>query len=274
MQTCYSYQGGDRFEIWPQPVRVTPMTKGLTLFILIGLLIQTGCSTPPRAQRERTAQAHYKLGISYLNDNRFQQAFVEFQKAVEANPKERDARYALGHIYFIQGKMEEAQKEFKIALRSDTDFSEAHNYLGKVYERKGEWEQAISEYKKALKNPKYATPHFAHYNLGIAFINTSNDEGALKEFEEALRIDPSYSPAYQGRGEVYFRNSRYKEAIGAFQQALRLTPDNPDAHYNLGEAFFREGSRDQAREEFEKVIKLAPEGELAKNSKEYLDRLR
>jgi hypothetical protein len=38
-------------------------------------------------------------------------------------------------------------------------------------------------------------------------------------------------------------------------------------------AYFKTDSHHEAKESFEKVVKLAPEGDLAKNSKLYLDRL-
>ncbi len=257
-----------------QSPTMTSMRNSYIIFVsAICLLVATGCSTASQIQRERTAQAHYKLGIAYLNNDELQQAFVEFQKALVSNSKYRDVHYALGHVYFQRGQWEEAKKELITTVKLDPDFAEAHNYLGKVYEKMGKWELAIEEYKKALKNLRYRTPHFAHYNLGLALMNTKDHEGALREFKEAIRIEPSFVIAYQAEGQAYSRLNRYGEAIEAFQQALEFNPSNPEVHFNLGVAYFKEDTRSKAKEAFEKVIELAPEGELSKNSKLYLDRL-
>ena len=156
----------------------------LWLFIVYySLLFLPGCATQAKVQRLKESSAHYKLGVSYLNDQMTQQAFVEFQKAVELNPNERDSHYALGHIFVVQLKYDDADQEFKKALKIESTYSEAYNYLGKVYEQmsrqyeqkgeldkaRGELDKAIRQYRKALDNPTYATPDRAHYNLGVAY---------------------------------------------------------------------------------------------------------
>ncbi|HEY5594356.1 MAG TPA: hypothetical protein VIL61_04265, partial [Nitrospiria bacterium] len=60
----------------------------VALFILAGIFL-SGCSKMSKAERGKNAQAHYKLGIYYLNDNQTQPAFIEFQKAVEISPKDK-----------------------------------------------------------------------------------------------------------------------------------------------------------------------------------------
>jgi tetratricopeptide (TPR) repeat protein len=254
-------------------IRTTVANRVILLVVLTGLLVTTGCGTSSGIKRDQIAEAQYKLGISDLNNGQLQPAFVKFQKALESNPKYRDAHYALGHLYFLRNQLEEAQKEFIATIKLDPDFAEAHNYLGKVYEQKGEWELAIEEYNKALENLQYKTPHFARYNLGIALMNINDHEGALKEFDKAIQVDPSFGGAYQAKGQVYSQLNRYNEAIKAYQQALKLTPNNPVVHFGLGVAYFKTDSHHEAKESFEKVVKLAPEGDLAKNSKLYLDRL-
>ncbi len=47
----------------------------------------------------KNANYHYQMGISYLNDNNIQPAFVELQKALELNPHDKDIHDAIGIIY-------------------------------------------------------------------------------------------------------------------------------------------------------------------------------
>lgn len=252
------------------------------------LLFLVGCATSQsRLKRENEASAHYKLGIAQLNENRTQEAFVEFQKSLEINPRNSDTHYALGHIYYYQGKYPEAIQEFKTVLKLDPENSEAHNYLGKLYEIDKSWDDAIHEYQSALKNPKYATPQFAHYNLGLVYDNKGQFADAVKEFQEALRIDPNFVTALGGSsahivyyeiGQAYASMQKSKEAIEAYQNAIKLIPDYTDAHFGLGVVYFKEGSRQSkqlAKAEFEKVLKSSPDGTiLAKNAKGYLESLK
>lgn len=219
--------------------------------------------------------------MSSLNRGELQAAKVEFEKAVELNPKDRDAHYALGHIYYMWGKQADAEREFKRTLSIDSSFSAAQNYLGKVYEQRKDWDKAIRAYRKALENKKYETPQYAHFNLGIALKHQNRKEEALQEFHEALRVDPSFvvgdSPAaysvYNEIGQMLAGLGRLDEAIGAYQKALALAPNYPEAHYHLGLAYYNGGARDKAKNEFQQVLRLAPDAEVARNSKQYLDLL-
>lgn len=193
--------------------------------VVLFLVVAGGCATASRAEREKMAESHYKIGLTYLNDNLLQQATVEFRKALEVSPKDRDSHYALGHIYYLQEKYDEAQKEFKAALKKDSADSEAHNYLGRAYEKKSQWDEAIRHYKAALKNPSYSTPHYARYNLGIILSHKNDLEGSSKEFEEAVRTAPGYVPAYYQLGLIYSRMGKPKEAAQAFQKVIELAPD-------------------------------------------------
>ena len=244
------------------------------IILMLGLLVDIGCSTQSSAKRKNFGEAHYKLGLSYLNNNQNQQAFVEFQKSIESDPKNRDSHYALGHIYFQQDRLNKAEMAFKETLKLDRKFSEAYNYLGKVYERKGDTKNAILYYRRALKNPKYSTPHFTHYNLGLSLIKEEDTDAALLAFEEALRIEPLFMPARLARGEALNQLERHDEAIKAYSHALDLEPDNPQGHFGLGVALYKGGSKPQAKISFEKALELSPDGNLAEDSKRYLDLLR
>ena len=258
-----------------------PARWSVVLLILVGLSF-SGCSTTSKVQREKTAQAHYKLGIAYLNENppQTQQAFVEFQKAIESNPKDRDSQYALGHIYFTQGKFEEARDSFIKVIQIDSNYPEAHNYLGTVYERLNERDKAIEEYKKALANPQYITPQYSHRNLAMIYLNANEYKSAIKEFKEALGLpppsdDPFFNAlVFNGLGQAYYKDGQYPEAVDAFNNALKIAPDYTEVHFFLGQAYYKTGSGSLAKEEFQRVIHLAPDSELGKKAKQSLELLR
>lgn len=272
--------GRDRFSEkqsrWRQPK--IPFLRAIMLVVALGL---GGC-LGPSAKDVKDAQAHFKLGMSSLNRGEIQPAKVEFEKAIESNPKDRDAHYALGHIYYVWGKFEEAEKALKKTISIDSEFSAAYNYLGKVYEQQKLWNKAVTAYESALSNPKYETPQYAHFNLGIAYKNLGRYDEAINEFYEALRIDPNFvvgetSVAFSVQhelGQVYEKLGRVADAKDSYRKALTLAPNFPEGHFNLAVLYFNEGSKVQAKEEFEAVINLVPDAELAKNSRQYLEALR
>ncbi|HXV12048.1 MAG TPA: type IV pilus biogenesis/stability protein PilW [Burkholderiales bacterium] len=75
-----------------------------------------------------------------------------------------------------------------------------------------------------------------------------NDPGrmgiALEEVTEALKIDPSYGPAYNVQGLVYASLKRDDQAEASFKRALAINPLDSDANHNYGQ-FLCERNREQ-----------------------------
>jgi Tfp pilus assembly protein PilF len=250
--------------------------KRAMVWMLIPLCTACGMGEA-QLKKEREASAHYKLGISYLNDNALQKAFIEFQKAIEIDSRYRDAYYALGHVYFMQENHAEAIASLRKSLSIDSKFSDAHNYLGKVYEAQGKFDQAILEYQEALKNLQYDTPEKPHLNLGLVYLKQEKYDQAIRSFQSVLRINPKaefIALSQNGLGKVYFQMGKIKEAIASYQEAIRAVPDYVDAHLNLASAYLREGSKGLAAGSFKKVVELSPQSSQAKEAQKFLDALR
>ena len=98
-----------------------------------GLFVSACAATEEALQK---SQGHYQEGVATLSGDR-QKAFVSFQKAVQLNPKNKEARYGLGHVYALQGKLAQAEEEFRSAIQIDDAYSEAHTYLGQVLASQG-----------------------------------------------------------------------------------------------------------------------------------------
>ncbi len=253
--------------IGPLPTVAPLVAAVVAAVMLLGL---AACSPEARQQRLREASAHYKLGISYLNEQMNQEAFVEFQKAVELNPNDREVHYALGHIYFVQMRYDEAVRSFRNAIRIDSDYSAAFNYLGKVYEAKGEPEQAIRQYRNALKNPVYATPDKAHYNLGLVLLKQGKRDEAVAELRQATLINPEHVLAYFALAQVYEEDGDYPKSIQSYQEILRRVPDSNDVRYELGWVYLKTGEKEKAAAEFAKIIEQSPDSVLGGRSSRHL----
>ena len=88
---------------------------------------------------------------------------------------------------------------------------------------------------------------------------------ALGYFEDAIRIDPSYAPAYAGLADYYWANQelrpieRMPKAKDYAQRALTLDPNLADAHIALGAIYFHaDWNWAAAEKEFKRAIELSP----------------
>src|SRR4030065_2554155 len=100
------------------------------------------CATAGLKNIEK-ANAHYQLGVSYLNEDKVQMAYVEFQKAIELHPNNKDVLNALGLIYLRFDDLPKAKDSFLKAVTIDPNFPVAHHNLGGTYGKFGKWAGAV-----------------------------------------------------------------------------------------------------------------------------------
>jgi tetratricopeptide (TPR) repeat protein len=193
--------------------------------IMIFIVLLVSCATTGNEERLQKASAHYQLGVSYMNDNNIQPAFVEFQKAIELNPDDKESLNAIGLIYLL--KLEDyprAIEYFERALRIDKSFSEAFNNLGYAYEKMERFNDAIIAYKSALLNPLYKSAEKAFNNLGRAYYRLKRYSEAIEAYKESLRRFSGFHLPYYGLALCYNAIGRYGDAATSLKKAVELDP--------------------------------------------------
>lgn len=114
-----------------------------------------------------------------------------------------------------------------------------HNHLGIIYRYKGDLDGAIREYGEAIR----IEPNFAesHNNLGIALAGKGNLEGAIREFREALAINPDYPQAHNNLGVTLADMGDLDGAIREYRATLAINPTDAEASSNLERALTQRG---------------------------------
>ncbi len=183
-------------------------------------------TTPKEGDKVQQATAHYHLGISYMNDNNIQPAFVEFQKALEFNPNDKEVLNAIGVLYLLKlEKYSKAIEYFQKALRIDKNFSEASNNLGFAFEKAGRYDEAVAAYKTALSNLLYRNAEKAFNNLGRVYYRMRKYEDSLEAYREAIKRSSDFHLPYYGLALCYNALGRYGEAATALKKAIELDPE-------------------------------------------------
>jgi len=136
--------------------------------------------------------------------------------------------------------------------------------LGNVLLDQGQTEGAISQFQEAIRfKPDYAD---AHIDLGVAFLTQGQTDGAISQFREAIRLEPDYAEAHMNLGIALRNQGRTDEAINQYQEAIRLKADYAEAHYNLGVALLNQGQADKAISQFQEAIGLKADYAEAHNN--------
>jgi len=230
--------------------------KGSIIVFLIFFLIS--CVTTGKDIEK--AHAHYELGRSYFNENKIQMAYVEFQKALELNPDDKEALNALGVVNLQFDNLQKAEESFLKAVKIDSNYSEAHTNLGATYGRMGRWSDAINSFKTAIKNPVYKKPEIAYNGLGDAYYRLGRIDEAIDSYREAVKRMQDFYRPYYGLALCFNAKGRYGDAASAITRAIDLDP------------LFR-GDKDKAIEYFNNQ-RLEAKSEELKNILDYLEILK
>lgn len=114
------------------------------------------------------------------------------------------------------------------------------------------WDGAIKELQAALRlDPSRAD---ARINLGMAYYFKGDLPAAVPEFQTVLRTDPQRGDAAYGLGLALYETEDLTGAIAAFRTATRF---NPLANYNLGNVLEQQGDRAGALEAYKAYLAAA-----------------
>jgi DNA-binding helix-hairpin-helix protein with protein kinase domain/Flp pilus assembly protein TadD len=86
------------------------------------------------------------------------------------------------------------------------------------------------------KGPEIAPEALNIYHQGLALSQAGKFAGAVKLFQEAVRINPQFNEAYEELGYALYRLGRYEESVNASKQAI-IIRNSFKSYYNLGVAY-------------------------------------
>ncbi len=242
-------------------------------FMIITLLF-SACASSPSKDDENKAEARNAMGYSYLSKGQLNKAFIEFQKAIQLNPKNREAFNYLGYVSYRFKKYDEAISYYQQAIAIDPGYSDALNNLAVTYVETSEWDKAISHFNAVLRDPLYSSPAGAYSNLGYVYYRKGDYPNAEKALKEALIRNPVFPMAIYIRGLVFVATGNDDEAAAQFRKAIGILPDYLDAHWELAKTYVRSGSKARALKHFNVVLENEENLERRREASEYIERLK
>jgi Tfp pilus assembly protein PilF len=228
------------------------------------------------AQSPQSAQAHFYLASAYAGEAQksgmlgaakyASKVKDEFEKAVALDPKHVEARFGLVQFYaaapgIMGGSFDKALEQAKEIKGIDPIVG--HRAYAFIYSQQTKPDLAKQEYLDAIREqPKSAKAHsyFGQYLVSV----DKNYTLAFAEFETALKLDPSYMPAFYHLGRTAsLANTNLARGEEALKKYLAYTPKENEptlarAHYFLGAIYEHQGKKAEAKQSYEAALKLNP----------------
>ena len=121
-------------------------------------------------------------------------------------------------------------------------------------------ELSVAECSRAIDSQQYTGRTLArlHVGRGMAYQAQGDLARAMADFNESMRVDPTYPGAYNNRGVIWYHKRDFNRAIADYDQAIQLDPKYKLAYVNRGAAWAAKGELDRAIADFEQAIRLDP----------------
>jgi tetratricopeptide (TPR) repeat protein len=120
----------------------------------------------------------------------------------------------------------------------------------------GRWDQAIVNYNETIREePNYAP---AWNNRGRASYNKGDYDKAIADCTEAIRLDPKYADAYTNRGLAYLAKNDLDKAFADFSQAITLDAEISRAYHGRARVYLAKTDYNNAYRDARKAVSLFP----------------
>lgn len=222
-------------------------------------------------------EAHYNLGIAYLEAGQYSRAVPEFESAIKLDPNFIGAHCALCRAYLQQNELENAGIAITAALKLDANhqpalslrgmITDAYYDRGKTYLDGGSYTEAVAAFQKAIaldadlgdsSQDSDSEKTHIHVHLGAAYIGMKSYPQAIEALEHALTQDADRVDAHYHLGYAYVEQGTYDKAIPYLERAIAIAPHLKRTHYHLARAYRALGNLEAATHAVTETLRLDP----------------
>jgi uncharacterized protein HemY len=196
---------------------------GATIIILLTIIF-SACKTKTENKEENTDSR--SLAVSYLRQNKFDEAEAAFKKAIKLNPDYILNYINLSFLYLNEGHYDDAEKQVNTGLKYQPQNTDLKLILAEIYFQKG------------------------------------NKEKAKEELQDIIKLDPKNVAAYYKLATLAAGNSNYADVKFNLLKILDITPANIAVRLQLAELLANERNADSSLFYIQSIKKIMPEFSL------------
>jgi serine/threonine protein kinase/tetratricopeptide (TPR) repeat protein len=191
------------------------------------------------ALRPMFQPAWHNRGKSYLKQRLYSRACADFDRAIALQPDLPDAYIDRALAKQVLGRYEEAERDLTQALKLGTGKTRVYFLRAEVRRQAGDPGGARLDLAEGLR--RQPNDEQSWLARGLARLE-DEPEGALADFDEALRLNPHSIDALQNKAHVLSEHlHRPADALRALDTAVALNPDYVPARAGRGILLARRG---------------------------------
>jgi superkiller protein 3 len=227
--------------------------------LVLTALLALACGLPGCAQEAPLApvEKFEQAGNDAYAAGEFEQAEANYRKGIEIAADRPRLQNNLGDALVRLGKPGAAQAAYRKALEMDPEYLFAMNNLVLALYRGGERDVA----RQVLTKAQMSWPRVSFFYSTAGYLSYLEGDlaGALKSFQEAIRLNPDSAAALNNTGAMLLENPvADTDPLPYLMRAIEKNPENVLFRDTLGWYYFKKGMFSEATIEIGKAFLYDP----------------
>lgn len=207
---------------------------------------------------------YFNLGAHHSDLENYKMAIENYSIAINLEPDNFMFYNNRGNAYSKIGEHKLAQQDFTQSIALNPN--EARPYANRAKEYQYTYPQfllslarsrAIKDYSQAIDlDPSL---DYALYHRGLLYSGSEKYQLAIDDFTKLIELDPTDYMYYVDRGNAYLGYENYELAVNDFTYAMLLNPNDPLLYNNRGLAYLMWGKKAESDADFAKYKELTGE---------------
>lgn len=221
--------------------------RRLMTWLAVGLIVVLAAGfVYKRVTDPHNAREAFDAGLGLLKATRYDQAILNFNRAVDLQPDFAEAYRMRARAYVAQSNPDLAIRDFSKVAELQPRDPLALTERGFAHLDKKEYADAVADAGRAIAiDPKLARA----YNLRASARRAAGDpRKAVEDFTKAVELEPNLDNYFQ-RAATYQQLGEHQLAIADFGKAIEEDPQQPHTYYARAESRAALGDSAGARED-------------------------
>jgi tetratricopeptide (TPR) repeat protein len=238
---------------------------------LSALVLLAGLAAPSTPAQESSPivhfprwQYHFECGSHLFEQQQYDRAMEEANAALDSAPRRLEGLFLRGCVFAAREEWDRAIADLTPVVEGKCHLSKALHWRCSALAGKGQVHLALADMDEALRLEQTGPMFRFRGNLRLG---QGDFDGAIADFDMAIRLGPRDATAFNDRGRSYVYKGDMDRAYSDFDTAVRFAPDYPSALSNRGFCRIERGEIDAAFADLNEAIRLDP-----KNSTAYRNR--
>jgi len=206
------------------------------------------------AIKENFAPAYFNKANSLANQGRYKEAIHCYEETFKLEKPEAITYCYIGECYEKLKNFDQALINYNRAIAIDPNLSDAWMGMGIVLDQQDKLTEGIHYLKKAVELSKENADYY--YVIGDAYQKLGFFEEAESAYKKVTELDPAIETIWLDYSNFLFEQGEKERSIEILAEGIKYHPDNAELYYRMAACLLWIGKKQEALTHLQSALQL------------------